>query len=333
MKKLILPLVFISSLILSSLSAHAQWQSQSMFAIVGGFEYLFERVFQIRSSPEPEYLIDYSNQSETSDLALYNLNSLLREPNLEATFAFTNNAEDFEGVFKKDMGVCRGYSGLRRKFRFLAYFDAKNESNIEVPDRSHKKKFVKFYKRIVQDIRDYKFKVIPGFANLNELSADPLLSPMIKWQVLHEWKDRNFSFGMGTGKLLRGVFVHSTYEHMLDVRNRVEKNRELGHNTMMWLAQKSSSWIHALEAIDASPVQVDGSFKITFWNDKFLNLDKARSELLVLADGRLIYYDTLIERELNAAGVTDENDGEMKYMSQKFKEFCQADSKKCELKN
>ncbi|MFZ4713978.1 MAG: hypothetical protein ACOYL6_09715 [Bacteriovoracaceae bacterium] len=329
MKKLILPLLLLSNIAISN---SAQAQSQSMFAVVGGFEYLFERVFHIESSPNPGYRIDYSRKSTLRDIAQYNINSELRNPNINSTFSFTNTDKDFEGVFKKDMGVCRGYSGLRRKFRFLSFFDYNNVSKIEVPSRENEKKFVKFYKKIVKDIRNYKFRVIPGFSNLKDFSSDPLLAPMLKWQVLYEWKDRNFSPGMGTGKLLKGAFVHSTYEEMMDVRDRIEKNKQLGHNTLMWLSQKKSSWIHALEAIDATTVQEDGSFKITFWNDKFINLDRAQSSLLVLADGRLIYNDTIVERELNAAGVTDENDGEIVYMSQKLKEFCSSSPEKCELK-
>ncbi len=319
-----------------TLGAQAQLQqSQTMYAILGGFERLFEFTFGIKSVPMPGYVLSYEDKDAIETLKKYSPNTDLRLPNLETTFAFTNTDKDFEGVFKKNMGVCRGYASLRRKFRFLAYFDKENVSGIEVPNRDTKKgqkQWLKFYKKIVQDIRDYKYRVIPGFANLQEMSSDPEVGEMMKWQVMYEWRDKNFSPGTGLGTVIKGNHVHSKYEELLSMRERIEKNAKLGHNTLVWLSERHSGWIHSLEAIEASPVDENGTFTITFWNDKFTQLDRAKSTLVVTGDNLMIYNDTILTRELNAGGVVRENDGEMMFMANKVKEFCELDPERCAAK-
>ena len=316
-----------------SLSWHASAQvRQSYFTLAGAFERLVESIFG-NDQPYKDYVIDYGSDKELNFLDNKLLNIDIRHPNLEATFAFTNTNEAFEGVYKKDMGVCRGYSSLRRKFRYLSLFDKDNRAQIDVPkldeSKKSKRKFKKFYKQIVKDIRNYKPRVIPGFANLFELSQHPELSEMVKWQVLYEWRDKNFSPGTGTGDLIRGVFKHSSIEDLLQMRTRIENNVALGHNTMIWLSEKHSSWIHVLEAIDVTAIGEDGSFLVTFWNDKFIELERAKSYLTVKADGSLFYDDTIVKRELNAAGVTAENDGELKFFAEKLTTFCGAHEAHC----
>jgi len=146
---------------------------------------------------------------------------------------------------------------------------------------------------------------------------------MVTKEVLHEWGVKNFSRGTNTRELIRGVFKSSAYEELLLMRKKIEDFKNINLNTMVWLSQKHSSWIHALEAIDVTPVQVDGSFKVTFWNDKFLQPEKATSSITVNLDGSIHYDDGIENRILNAAGVTQENDGEYLKMGENLKSFCQ----------
>lgn len=274
-------------------------------------EALIERIFH-DNVPNKNYIFDSENKEDSTLLEVATHSKDFRYPNIESNFSFVNDKKEFESLFKADMGLCRGISSLRRKFRLLAFFDPHKTSGQVIPDQ-HKepKEFQKFYKNLVRDIRMRKPTLIPGFSNLHEMSSHPELIDMMKWQVLKEWKTKNFARGTGTARLLRGTLRRSTYEELKVLRNRVKTFQKLNHNTMIWLAQKLSGWIHVLEAVEVSAVAEDGSFSFLFWNDKFKDPEKAYSTLMVNAEGEMTYDDGIKVRKLHAAGVTKENDGEL----------------------
>lgn len=304
-----------------SLSAQAQiFKKRQSYTSIPA---LFERIFD-NDLPYQGLVLDLNDSKNLSLLELAAHSKDIRLPNVESNFSFTNSKPEFDKLFKADMGLCRGMSSLRRKFRLLAKFDLENKAGLEIPDRATKlKAFQKYYKNLVRDIRDRKVTVIPGYANLMEFSSDPDLIDMLKIQVLKEWKKKNFAKGTGLGRVLRGSVKHSTYTELLEMRDRVEAFQKLGLNTIVWLNQKMSGWIHALEAVEASPVAEDGSFKFKFWNDKFIEADKAYSTMTVTADAKMIYDDGIKERELNSGGVAKENDGEMLDISEKLLKYNQ----------
>lgn len=274
-------------------------------------EALIERIFH-DNVPNKRFIFDSEDKEASALMEVASHSKDLRYPNIESNFSFVNDKKEFESLFKADMGLCRGISSLRRKFRLLAFFDPENKSAQVIPDREKEpNEFQRFYKNLVRDIRMRKPTVIPGFSNLHEMSSHPDLIDMMKWQVLKEWKTKNFARGTGTSRLLLGTLRHSTYEELKVLRNRVEAFQKLNHNTMVWLAQKLSGWIHALEAIEVTPVAEDGSFTFTFWNDKFKDPEKAISTLRVNAEGEMTYDDGIEVRTLHAAGITKENDGEL----------------------
>ncbi len=284
-------------------------------------EAIFDRIFH-NDLPYQGLILDLNDSKNLSILEFAAHTKDLRFPNVESNFSFTNSKPEFEKLFKADMGLCRGMSSLRRKFRLLAIFDAENKSAQVIPDRvSDPKGFQKFYKKLVRAIRDRKVTIIPGYANLMEFSSDPDLIDMIKLQVLGEWKKKNFAKGTGLGAVLRGSYTHSTYAELLEMRNRVEAFQNLNLNTTVWLAQKLSGWIHALEAVEVSAVAEDGSFKFKFWNDKFIQTDKAYSTMTVTADAKMIYDDGIKVRELHSGGIAKENDGEMLDISEKLQAY------------
>ncbi|MBA2405121.1 MAG: hypothetical protein H0V66_10155, partial [Bdellovibrionales bacterium] len=123
------------------------------------------------------------------------------------------------------------------------------------------------------------------------------------------------------GQVLRGSHRHSTYEELLDMRSRIEAFQNKNLNTIIWLNQKMSGWIHALEAVEVTPVAEDGSFKFKLWNDKFVESDKAYSYLTVTADAKMMYDDGIKVRELHSGGIAKENDGEMLDISEKLQEY------------
>jgi hypothetical protein len=311
---------FLFLILTISLSVTSQAQivkKRQSWTSLGG---LYDRIFN-NDLPYQGLVLDLNDATKLSVLEAATYTGNLRLPNLESNFSFTNTKPEFEKLFKPDMGLCRGISSLRRKFRLLAIFDANNTNNQLVPDRLTKlEEFQRFYKKIVRRIRDRKVTIIPGFANLREFSSDPDLIDMIKLQVLNEWKKKNFAKGTGLGRILKGSYRHSTYEELLAMRSRVEAFQKLNLNTMVWLNQKMSGWIHALEAVEVTPVAEDGSFKFTFWNDKFTQVDKAHSTLTVTADAKMIYDDGIAVRELHSGGVAKENDGEMLDISEKLQE-------------
>jgi len=304
-----------------SLSAQAQLfkKRQSLTS----FGALVERIFH-DDLPYQGLVLDLNDSKNVSSLEPAAHSKDLRFPNIESNFSFTNNKFEFEKLFKADMGLCRGMSSMRRKFRLLAFFDAENKMGQSVPDKSQDLKgFQKFYKKLVKNIRDRKPTVIPGYANLREFSSDPELIDMIKLQMLQEWKKKNFAKGTGLWKVFRGSYRHSTYEELLDMRNKVEAFQKLNLNTIVWLAQKLSGWIHALEAVEVTPVAADGSFTFKFWNDKFIQTDKAYSTMTVTADAKMIYDDGIQVRELHSGGVAKENDGEMLDISENMQNYFQ----------
>lgn len=299
-----------------SISGHAQVSKkrQSMTS----FGAIIDRIFH-DDLPYQGLVLDLEDSQRLSVLEFATHSKDLRIPNIESNFSFTNSKTEFQKLFKADMGLCRGMSSLRRKFRHLAFFDLENKAEAQIPDRaSDLKGFQKFYKHLVRDLRDRKVTTIPGFANLRDFSSDPDLIDMIKLQVLQEWKKKNFAKGTGLGRILKGSIRHSKYEELLEMRNRVEAFSKLNLNTVVWLNQKMSGWIHALEAVEVTPVAEDGSFKFKFWNDKFIDTDKAYSYMTVTADAKMMYDDGIQERELHSGGVAKENDGEMLDISEKL---------------
>ncbi len=227
-----------------------------------------------------------------------------------------NKKEDFLDLIEVDLGLCRGFASLRRKFRLLAFFDPNNLTAQLIPDRSREPKaYVAFYRDLVKNIRSYSPTVIPVFKNLRELNSDVLLIRMLKKEILEEWKKKNFSRGTGTNELLTGVFRSSTYEELIVMKDKVDIFSSLGQNTMIWISVKNSTWIHVLEAIESTPIQSDGSFRLTLWNDKFTNGENVFSYLTISGDGDIFYDDGLSRRRINAAGVTKDNDGEMLKMA------------------
>lgn len=313
MKILFLILAFAMSL---TVNAQIVKKRQSWTSLGG----LFDRVFD-NDLPYQGLELDFQDSTKIAALEAATHTSDLRLPNLDSNFSFTNTKPEFEKLFKPDMGLCRGISSLRRKFRLLAIFDAENSKNSQIPNRlTDLNGFQKYYKKIVRRIRDRKVTIVPGFANLREFSSDPDLIDMMKLQVLNEWKKKNFAKGTGLGRILKGSIRHSTYEELLEMRSRVEAFQKLNLNTMVWLNQKMSGWIHALEAVEVTPVAEDGSFKFKFWNDKFIEVEKAHSTLTVTADAKMIYDDGIKVRELHSGGVAKENDGEMLDISEKLQE-------------
>lgn len=305
-----------------SVMAESRPIRQSYFSVVGLLQRLHQDLTR-KSVPLKNLTINYQDPQQL-ELLEGSTKGLERLPNLEGTFSFTNAKTQVDD-FYVDMGLCRGYSSLRRKARFMGFFDA----TVKGPDREDQRAYRKFYKKIIKDLRNFRPRLIPGFASLNEMSQDPILKPMLQWQVLHEWRNKNFFRGTGTRDLLRGTFKRTPYETLLQLRDRIARNAELNHNTMVWLSEKKSSWIHVLEAYEVSAVAVDGSFEIYFWNDKFLDLTKAHSKLMVSGDGKLTYDDFIQTRVLHAMGITRENDGEMLLLSERREQYCEAHPSAC----
>jgi len=302
-------------LTLSATSSAQVFNRQSILAVAGLWELVFASV------PNNGHTIDLADAEEQELLSYAAHTQEQRFANLESTFNFLNDDESYKGIIKKDLGICRGYSSLRRKFRIVGFFDPLNESNQEIPDKKNSKNFTKFYKKLVKRIRKGLPTVIPGYKNLFEMSSDPLLARMLKLEVFREWRKKNFTKGTGTGDMLAGSLKKTSYEELLELRDRVANFSKLGHNTIMWLTVAKSTWIHVLEAVDVSDVDEEGSFTFKFWNDKFLELDRAYSIMTVTKSGEMTYDDGKTVRKINAAGITDENDGEIRYLGENLREF------------
>jgi hypothetical protein len=321
--------IFILFLLVSTFKVHAQVR-QSLFSFHG----IFDRLIFRGAIPYQGLQFDLERKDSSLVLESLSFNQHMNTPlDDRHTFSFLNEELDLVDVYNKDMGICRGYASLRRKFRLLAIFDPNNTSAEVIPDKdTDLAAFKKFYRKKIRDIRFYQPTTIPGYQNLKELSADPDLAPMIKWQVLYEWRRKNFTKGTGTSRLLKATVKKTNYKSLLETRNRLEYFLQHKINPLVWLTQKLSTWIHSVEAIAVTPVREDGSFTITFWNDKSHEGVDVYSFLDVDANGNMIYRDLEKPRPINGFGIVKENDGELQHIYEQWQDFCQQKPEHCPLR-
>lgn len=325
MKKSIL-LVFILSL---HVSAYAQVK-QSLFSFGG----IVDRIYYRHAIPNRGFEFNLEDNKSTDILKTLNFNKDKNMPDesMDHNFAFLNEKKDLIDVYDKDMGVCRGYASLRRKMRLLAIFDAENRNGEMIPDRElNPEQYKKFYKNKFRNIRFYQPTIIPGFKNLKEISQDPMLGKILKWQILHEWRRKNFAKGTGTYRLIRAVFKKTKYQELLETRDRLEYFLSNKVNPIVWLTQKHSSSINSVEVVDVTKLESDGSFKVTFWNDKSLASANANSPLTIDGQGNMTYADHLEARPINGFGIVKENDGELLYIHDQLQKFCSEKPEFCPL--
>ncbi|MCO4793424.1 MAG: hypothetical protein KC493_06925 [Bacteriovoracaceae bacterium] len=123
----------------------------------------------------------------------------------------------FPNAFRTRAGKCRGYTITQQKFNMLAEFNkGKNPNNCGhgKPMTSNCKSL---YKRLVDDIINFKVTEIPGFNGLHQFSRDPYIQGILSKEI-KSWSHR---FTASSPHL-----SEKTGNHKLDVFNEVMKRVE-----------------------------------------------------------------------------------------------------------
>lgn len=112
--------------------------------------------------------------------------------------AFRNffDPEPVEGRIRSTDGVCWGHAALTQRFNRLGFFrpEVRPPYRIYSTDPEERKKAIKFYKKIIDDVVNNKATEIPGYANLQAFSGDPEFSNYFHDKVTREWADRAMSW-------------------------------------------------------------------------------------------------------------------------------------------
>jgi hypothetical protein len=116
----------------------------------------------------------------------------------ENSLAFRNYVDDgpVPGRIRSTDGICWGHASVTQKFNRLAFFkpDSQPPYRLTSQDPGERRKAIKFYHHIIDDIVNNKASDIPGYKNLYEFSADPEFSNYFHDKVTREWADRAMSW-------------------------------------------------------------------------------------------------------------------------------------------
>lgn len=118
--------------------------------------------------------------------------------NEEDSLAFRNYTDDgpVEGRIRSTDGVCWGHAALTQKFNRLAFFkpDSRPPYQLNSSNPDERKKAIRFYRKLIDDVVKNKATEIPGYPNLLAFSGDPEFSNYFHDKVTREWADRAMSW-------------------------------------------------------------------------------------------------------------------------------------------
>jgi hypothetical protein len=76
--------------------------------------------------------------------------------------------------------LLRAYNITEKKFNYLAVYDLENKYGADIPDVEKERKWKSFYRKRINRIKRGKATFIPGFKNLREFSANPVIKKYLK---------------------------------------------------------------------------------------------------------------------------------------------------------
>lgn len=127
------------------------------------------------------------------------------QPNTgEHLLDFLNEKSEFKGFHQRTLGYCYGHTTLQRKFNYLAVFDPDNKYGADIPNVEKERKWKRFYRKRINRIKRGKATVIPGFNNLREFCANPIIKKILKEKTVEEWRDNAARLG-GVSLFLKGL--------------------------------------------------------------------------------------------------------------------------------
>lgn len=131
-------------------------------------------------------LLDRPLQGQAFDILQFFKKSMTAEN--RNSFDFLNSGSE-PWKCKLIGGYCMGVTALNRDFNLLLVFDP-NESFAKLPKFASDQEKSDFYEEILWDVWVHKKPAfIPGFADLNALSADPIIRNIFHGAVPKNWGD------------------------------------------------------------------------------------------------------------------------------------------------
>ncbi len=117
------------------------------------------------------------------------INSTRYIPQPKNGLTTVNANEEYENISDREFGYCWGYATLQRYLHTLAFFDPHSKEMI--PDsKINRGQWLKFYSKKLNAIANGRATIIPGYANLRQLSMVPEFEFHLKLLAMNLWKTR-----------------------------------------------------------------------------------------------------------------------------------------------
>lgn len=246
-------------------------------------------------------------------------------PTAENSFNFTNGDAGFDPICDVEYGVCQGMTNLDRRINVLGHFDPENRSKIKVPT-APKKRF-EFYEKLVRRMAASEPTIIPGFANLQQFSADPVGARVLREMSLKIWAKENTTLPV-IAKVLASVRNHLTRQEVRDLHAELSERLARHYNPIVYLSKPievtHSKWIHVMQVYKIDPKDTAGSYKI-YLKDPNYNSPNNLKEALVTGEGRATFENS----ELSDIGLMPGDDSEIAEFIYSSMDFCKKNPSFC----
>jgi hypothetical protein len=249
------------------------------------------------------------------------------QPRAENGPAAVNADFEFEGISDKKFGYCWGFATLLRNFLTLAFYDP------SLPRLENSED----YEDLIQKIANGKPAVIPGFANLREMSLVPEIELLLKLRAMKLWQKaaiRSSSVGLYL-KTAHRMNLNSA----MNLVDRLDQKLKQGELPKIIFSSrvavggflKLSKYIHVVlvNGVERTP---EGGARIKIWDVNFFaeTLQKSPKYIEITPDGDLIYepwFEPGTEYEadsryLSRISLAPENNRETAKMVTQLHHFC-----------
>lgn len=244
------------------------------------------------------------------------------EPLESTALQFTNSYSDFAPVLPLHDGACYGTTELIRRLNLLAIYDPENRSGTAVPPRNQPAKLFAFFVNQLEKIGKNEPAVFPGYANLKELSSDPLLKRALIERAAIFWAEKNARFG-ALFEMLNSPNGNLTETELKRVHAQLTERLALRYNPVIFIAKPIKEWIHVLQVYAITERRSDGSYEISVW-DPNSRYPYNKGTIRVTRAGAT-YGGTLTEIELVPG-----DDREIAEITGSLKRFCARNETLCE---
>ncbi len=179
---------------------------------------------------------------------------------------------------------------IMRKFHLLAYFDFRNQFDQKVPSKVDSKEWIKYYKKLINQVYKLKPVIIPHFRGLHDLTNHPVLGRYIKKLVLAQWIQKNVSL-KGFIQLKSTTAPKMSKSAVKTLYKQLKTRLSYNYNPIVYLSKRSQkifdedSWIHVLNVFDIS-LNKD-HFSISLWDTNSTNMKYVSKTVKIYSNGKI----------------------------------------------